>query len=125
MRILLCSALVALALAGCASPTAMPESGVTGTVWIGPMCPVVREGEPCPDQPYPTTLVVTDADGRERARQETDPTAAFHIPLPPGDYVLSPLTDNPGGLAFASPLPITVVAGQWTVVEVHVDSGIR
>ena len=37
------------ALAACSSAQATPiDSGIEGAVWIGPICPVVREGRNAP-----------------------------------------------------------------------------
>ena len=35
-------------------------SGVRGLVTIGPMCPVIQKGVPCPDLPFSATIVVED-----------------------------------------------------------------
>ena len=40
-----------------ATPTPA-ESGITGKVTIGPMCPVMIEGQDCPDRPYQATITV-------------------------------------------------------------------
>ena len=44
---------------------ATATSGITGVVLIGPMCPVMREDAPCPDQPFAATLLIRDSQGRE------------------------------------------------------------
>jgi hypothetical protein len=100
-------------------------SGVKGRSLIGPMCPVVQEGTPCPDQPYPTTFIVFTTGGSEALRFQTDAEGKFQVSLPPGEYILHP--DRPEGspLPFAPDVPFTVIEGQFTNIIVTFDSGIR
>lgn len=116
---------VAAYIGGCGPNEVPPNTGVRGSVLIGPTCPVVQFGTDCPDQPYPSELEVQRTDGRVAAHAETDPSGRFEIALPPGDYILVPLSPHPGGLPFASPLPFTVTQGAWTNLTVQYDSGIR
>lgn len=118
-------------LSGCTSnqpaPTATPlTNGVEGQAWLGPLCPVVQMGTPCPDQPYPdATVVVLDTAGKEIARVQTDAQGRFRLLLLPGTYTLRP--EPPDGLPFpsASEQTFTVMNGQFTPLTVHYDSGIR
>ena len=59
VALLLIAALAALFLA-CKSEEEAPPltSGIEGQVLIGPMCPVVQAGTPCPDKPYQATIVL-------------------------------------------------------------------
>lgn len=98
-------------------------SGVKGQALIGPMCPVVREGESCPDQPYQTTLVILTLDGREVTRFETDAEGKFAVNLPPGDYVLHSETGS--RVPSAADVPFTVIENQFTNVIITFDSGMR
>lgn len=101
------------------------ESGIEGQVTIGPMCPVMREGQECPDQPYQATLIILDSRGQEIARLETDAEGKFRINLPPGDYVIHPDIPPDRPIPTAADVPVTVLAGQFTQVKVEFDSGIR
>jgi hypothetical protein len=118
----------ALALGACApvgaSPTpSSPDSGLRGTILIGPTCPVEIAGQsPCV-KPYPGMLVVTDSDGREVARTTAAADGTFAIALPPGDYVILPQPGDP--FPQAQPIDVTVVPGQFEDVQVNYDSGIR
>ena len=105
------------------SPSAL--SGVRGRVTIGPMCPVMRADEPCPDRPYRATLIVRDAAGREIARVESSDDGAYALPLPPGAYVIEPQSPSASRLPWASPQPFEVRASAWTTLDVAFDSGIR
>jgi hypothetical protein len=110
-------------LSGCFSTPTPATSGVEGQVLVGPMCPVVREGDTCPDQPYQAALTLLRPDGQEIVRFKTDEQGRFRVPLAPGDYILRP--ESPKTLPFASEQPVTVLPGQFTRILVTYDSGIR
>jgi hypothetical protein len=117
--------LIALA-AGCSAPgsTTVPaDSGIEGQVLLGPICPVVAEGEECPDRPYQATLTVQTRAGRQVVQFETDQNGKFRVPLAPGEYVLHP--ESPGGIPYGSDQPFTVLPGVFTRLTVTYDSGIR
>jgi hypothetical protein len=103
---------------------ATAASGITGLVLIGPMCPVMRADEPCPDQPFAATLTIRDSLGRELCAVSSGEDGHFLVGLPPGSYELVPLT-GPGGLPAAASQWVTVAPGQYTEVTVNYDSGIR
>jgi hypothetical protein len=120
-----CFLLIVL-LAGCSSmPSATPalDSGIEGQTWVGPTCPVVREGEECADKPYQAELTVKDPAGREIVRFQTNEQGEFRVPLAPGEYVLYP--ESPGRFPVAGDVPFTVRPGQFTRLIVTYDSGIR
>ncbi len=111
-------------LAACArTPTPPPNTGIEGQVLIGPMCPVMQAGIPCPDQPYQTAITVQDSQGARVAQFQSDAQGAFRVPLPPGDYILAP--ESPDGFTHAPEQPVTVSAGRYTSVTITYDSGIR
>lgn len=107
------------------APISSARSGVRGRVTIGPMCPVMRVDEPCPDQPYRATLVVQDTAGREVARVESSADDAYALPLPPGAYVMAPQSPSASRLPWASPQPFEVRASAWITLDISFDSGIR
>jgi len=92
---------------------------------IGPMCPVIQEGQACPDQPYAVKLEIENRAGRVIARSSSDEKGKFRIPLEPGEYWLMPVPSNPGGPPSAAPIPFQVKEGKWTNLTVLMDSGIR
>jgi hypothetical protein len=99
------------------------DSGIEGTVTIGPMCPVKQENVPCPDQPYQATLTILTTNGKKITKFQTDEQGGFRINLAPGDYVLHP--ESPNGLPFATDKPFTVEKNEFTQLEISYDSGIR
>jgi hypothetical protein len=103
---------------------ATATSGITGLVLIGPMCPVMRVDEPCPDRPFAATLIIRDSQGRELCAVSSGEDGHFLVGLPPGSYELIPLT-GPSGLPAATSQWVAVALGQYTGVTVSYDSGIR
>ena len=99
------------------------NSGIEGRVFIGPICPVVQEGEECPDQPYQATLTVNSLNGGKIVQVQTDENGLFKIPLAPGEYILHP--ESPNALPFASEQAVRVEEGKYTQIIVNYDSGIR
>ena len=113
-----------LVLATCSIYSPTPKgSGIEGQVLIGPMCPVVQQGQECPDQPYQATLTVNSPNGVQIAQFQTDEQGRFKVSLAPGEYILHP--ESPNALPYASDRPFTVASGQYTQIAVHYDSGIR
>ena len=103
----------------------IPGQGIRGTVLLGPLCPVVVEGEECPDTPYETDLVVTTSEGaRVVKRFSSDPNGSFEVLLPVGEYAIS----SPQGTQLpycSSNSTFFVAAGQITQLTVYCDTGIR
>jgi hypothetical protein len=113
-----------LVLATCSVYNPTPRgSGIEGQVFIGPMCPVVQQGQECPDQPYQAALTVYNPNGVRIAQFQTDEQGRFHVPLASGEYILHP--ESPNGLPFAADHSFVVNTGQYTHITVNYDSGIR
>jgi hypothetical protein len=120
-------ALFVLLLAACSplSTSTPVDSGITGQVLIGPMCPVVIEGQDCPDQPYQATLTVNSLNGKRIVRFQTDKQGNFKVPLAPGEYILHPERPQDRPLPYAGEQRFMVRAGEFTRLTVTYDSGIR
>ena len=113
-----------LVLATCSLYNPTPRgSGIEGQVLIGPMCPVVQQGQECPDQAYQATLTVNDLNGVQIVQFQTDEQGRFKVPLVPGGYILHP--ESPNGIASAGEQSFVVQTGQYTQITVNYDSGIR
>ncbi len=115
--------LIILLVTACQASTQSLDSGVEGFVTIGPMCPVVQEGIPCPDQPFQAELTILTESGKKVVQFQTDEDGSFRIELAVGDYVLHP--ESPDGLPFAADIPFSVEDHEFTSLEVAYDSGIR
>jgi hypothetical protein len=112
-----------LLMVGCNSSPMPLSSGIEGQVFIGPMCPVMQVGKPCPDQPYQTMLSVVRSNGQKVARFQTEADGTFHQALAPGDYILRP--ESSGVMPYAKEQPFLVQPNQYTRLIVKFDSGIR
>jgi hypothetical protein len=99
------------------------DSGIEGQVLIGPMCPVVQQGEVCTDQPYQATLTVKGPNGGTIAQIPTDAQGHFRFSLAPGQYLLHP--ESPNGFPVAGDQWVVVGTAHYTQLSVHYDSGIR
>jgi hypothetical protein len=104
---------------------ATATSGITGVVLIGPMCPVMRADQPCPDQPFSATLLIRDNQGRELCSVFSGDDGRFQVDLPPGSYEVVPVAGSASGLPFAAAEWVMVVPGKYTELTVAYDSGIR
>ena len=89
----------------------------------GPQCPVAIAGSPCPDKPFPGTVIATLVSGGS-AQVKTDDQGKFRLALEPGTYVVS-LVLSSTGPPTVKPVPVMVVQGQFAQVTVSVDTGIR
>jgi hypothetical protein len=124
MNVKLLIGVMILVLATCSIYSPTPRgSGIEGQVLIGPMCPVVQQGQECPDQPHQATLTVLNRDGIQIAQFQTDEQGRFSIPLVPGEYILHP--ESPNGIPFAGDQSFMVETGRFTQISVLYDSGIR
>ena len=113
-----------LVLATCSIYNPTPRgSGIEGQVLIGPMCPVVQDGQECPDQPYQATLTVNSPNGVQIVQFQTDDRGRFNVPLVPGEYILHP--ESPNGIPSAGQQSFIVQTGQYTQLTINYDSGIR
>jgi hypothetical protein len=113
-----------LVLATCSIYSPTPRgSGIEGQVLHGPMCPVIQQGQLCPDQPYQATLTVNSPNGVQIVQFQTDKDGRFRVPLVPGKYILHP--ESPNGIPFAGDQSFSVETGNFTHLVVNYDSGIR
>jgi len=101
-------------------------SGIYGKVTLGPLNPVVREGdESTNEKPYQATIIVKDKNGsHEVKRFSSGENGEFKVYLTPGTYLLDPLSKNsmpPTG----KPETVTVKLNEFTEVNITYDSGIR
>jgi hypothetical protein len=98
-------------------------SGIRGIVLTGPLCPVVVEGSPCPDQPWEGIVRVSGTDGQV-AEVATDAKGRFAVTVRPGTYDVGPVMEGavPG---FSRSERVTVTDGDVIVITLTVDTGIR
>lgn len=118
---------VGLIVAACVSAAPVVYSaGLEGRVTVGPMCPVVQQGVPCPDQPYVAAITVRSADGSSVvARATSQADGSYRIPLEPGRYLLTARNPEGAQLPSAAPIEVTVPPDTFVAVDIPFDSGIR
>ncbi len=107
------------------TPAATPSSGIEGQVTEGPMCPgPVPVGEnTCPDQPYQASIDVLGTDNKLITQFQTDTQGNFKISLPPGTYLLHPISGKP--LPHAADQTVVVNVGEYTSISILYDTGMR
>jgi hypothetical protein len=115
-----CVAFAAVALVSCAHAPA--DSGIKGTVTIGPTTPVQQEGQP-EEAPYEATIVIENSRGHRVAEVRSSADGSYSMNLAPGTYTLVP--QSPGVLPRAGAYTAVVRAHEFTVVDIQYDSGIR
>lgn len=100
-----------------------------GHVTIGPLVPVVREGEeeptPAPEVYAAREIVVFEEDGKtEFARLKIDENGNYRAELPVGTYVVD---INRIGIDTAAGLPkeIEITSQGVTRLDIDIDTGIR
>ena len=115
---------VILLLTACSGP-APAGQGIRGLVLLGPNCPVVQEGIPCPDTPYETQLAVTNLDSTQVIKTFwSNADGTFEVTLPVGEYAIR--SAEQGSLRYcASDQPVVVSPGAMTETTVFCDTGIR
>jgi hypothetical protein len=120
--------LAVILLAAC-TPAPQAAGTLRGHVTIGPLAPVVREGEPEPT-PAPQVyaarhIVIYKTNGEtEVARAGIDAQGNYEITLPAGIYVVD--IDHTG-IDHAANLPheVVILADEVTVLDIDIDTGIR
>jgi hypothetical protein len=99
------------------------DSGVSGTVTLGPTRPVCRVDEPC-SRPYATRVVVRNANtGRRVAVVNSDDRGRFRVRLRPGAYRLRAAGGRP--LPSCQAVSLRVHRHRFTRVTLDCDTGIR
>ncbi len=111
------------------TPTPIPQSntGITGSISIGPTCPVQKNppDPQCADKPYQATLIIKPADGqKEVARVTSNPDGTFRIIVVPGSYLIVP-AHGAAMYPQGQSQQVTVSSGVFTHNSISFDSGIR
>jgi len=104
------------------------DSGVYGTVLLGPICPVIKDpSDPaCEDKPYATivrAIRLGSPKSSPFATVESDKEGGYKLSLPPGEYGIQPV----GGIPFPACETKNVVIEPNLMSEVNLscDTGIR
>jgi hypothetical protein len=105
-------------------PTGL-DSGIAGTVTVGPQCPVVQAESPCPDTPFVGKVQISLLGKGVVEEQTVDAAGSYRVPLEAGTYTVQPVPLDVGGALNIPPRTVVVRAGAFTRADITVDSGIR
>lgn len=103
------------------------NSGIRGTVMLGPTCPVQRmpPDPACADKPYATTIAVyRPGSNSEFAVGKSDTNGTFEFSLPPGSYTLA-AGNSMNFPRCASPADVIVPTTGYVTTTISCDTGIR
>jgi hypothetical protein len=124
--------LLALACGGKNSPTDPstqgPRGTLSGTVTIGPNCPVETTAGPCPPPPGAYALrkvLVESADASKVLfTVDIDEHGFYRIDLVPGTYTID-LKKSGADRSSNVPAKVTITQGIATVLNIDIDTGLR
>jgi hypothetical protein len=119
--------ILVLFLVGCAGrgPSSSDDSGIRGTVLLGPTCPVETLESPCPDRPLADVEIRVLRGSDVVATVRSDGEGRFAVALDPGRYEVQAVVEEGGPGMSAKPVDVVVTSGVFNDVNVPVDSGIR
>jgi hypothetical protein len=105
-----------------------PHGTLSGTVTIGPNCPVETTAGPCPPPPGAYSLrkvLVETADGSKLLfTVDIDEHGFYRIDLVPGTYTVD-LKKNGIDRSGDVPAKVTITAGVATALNINIDTGLR
>lgn len=102
------------------------NSGIRGTVSLGPTCPVMRipPDPQCADKPYAVAITVYRAGSQTPfIIGSSNASGAFELSLPPGSYTLS--AGSGTMLPRCAEVEVTVSANKYISTAISCDTGIR
>jgi hypothetical protein len=106
-------------------PSSSGDSGIRGTVLLGPTCPVETLESPCPDRPLADVEIRVLRGSNVVATVRSDGEGRFTVALDPGRYEVQAVVEEGGPGMSAKPVDVVVTSGVFNDVNVPVDSGIR
>jgi hypothetical protein len=101
------------------------DSGIRGTVLLGPTCPVETLESPCLDRPLADVEIRVLRGDDVVATVRSDGEGRFAVALDPGRYEVQAVVEEGGPGMSAKPVDVVVTNGVFNDVNVPVDSGIR
>jgi hypothetical protein len=127
MRRMRVVSILLLFLVGCAGrgPSSSDDSGIRGTVLLGPTCPVETLESPCQDRPLADVEIRVLRGSDVVATVRSDGEGRFAVALDPGRYEVQAVVEEGGPGMSAKPVDVVVTSGVFNDVNVPVDSGIR
>ena len=99
------------------------DQGIDGVALRGPLCPVVSQDDPCPDEPYSAWIRIGEEGGGQVTRVRSGTDGRFRVGLKPGRYVVEGESGDP--FPRGERQAVEVEAGVWSEITVSFDTGIR
>lgn len=120
---------VAEATSGGTTPIVKTQnSGISGTVLLGPTCPVMRNppDPQCADRPYGTKLLLKTSDGSSIVKEfSSDSYGNFRVEVSPGEYQIIGAPSTNILPRCSSNGTIKVLSNTYTETTISCDTGIR
>ena len=110
------------------TPVASVKGVVSGSVMLGPTCPVERNppDPDCAPRPYQTTIDIQPANpSAPSITVPTDASGTFSVSLDPGTYTLHAESQNNSSLPRCTDAQVNVDAGASQTTTINCDTGIR
>ena len=101
------------------------SSGIRGKVLRGPLAGGPLVGDQPDEAPFRATFIVTDGDGNEVGRFQSDDDGSFELALAPGDYVIVPEASAPVFRPEQQQQAVTVPEGEMVELTLRYDTGMR
>jgi hypothetical protein len=134
LALLACFCLLAMGLSACSAdtpstdqtprPPGDSEGVLSGTVTIGPLCPVEPCDQPVGDLYSSRSLLLEREDGRV-SKLPLDANGKFRAVLPIGRYAIDLTECEFLGCPTALPLTVVIEPGETTTVDIDIDTGVR
>ena len=99
------------------------DQGIDGVALRGPLCPVVSQDDPCPDEPYSAWIRIGEEGGGQVTRVRSGTDGRFRVGLKPGRYVVEGESGDP--FPRGERQAVEVEVGVWSEITVSFDTGIR
>lgn len=98
-----------------------------GKVTIGPICPVERIDNPCvtPPEAYAAREFSVTQRGKTITTFHADMTGNYIISLVPGTYIVTSAKTGIGYMSKDLPATVAIKAGETSMLNIDVDTGIR
>ncbi len=105
-----------------------PRGTLSGSVTIGPNCPVESTAGPCPPPPgayaLRKVLIETADASKVLFTVDIDEHGFYRIDLVPGVYTVD-LQKTGAGRSADVPAEVTITQGVATVLNINIDTGLR
>jgi hypothetical protein len=107
------------------TPVNADETGIKGTVLMGPVRPGPVMAGQSDEAPFRASFHVLDVDNKSVTRFESDENGCFTVLLPPGEYTIVPDASAPFPHTRRQRKTVTVPEDGYADVVLRFDTGMR